>query len=276
MTLRISRLLLAPLIATCILFTVPAALQAAPVGTFTTAAQGNVRVGETFIDWGLLNPGGSPLFDVDSQAEADACANDTAGCPITEGTATYGNVFIDTADGDFAPYQASSLTAPFHMIRDLENSFAPVNANISVEDFLIIQGSPFDFTLTRIMPGAGSAADCVSNAPGDVCTPPGSPFTITNFQDGGSQVGFEVRGLVTDGTPGTSDFRATFTVTFDNQNAGELLQQIATSGWVQSSHSGDWTVTAGEVPIPEPSTLYLLGGGVLLVMASRFRRRKLS
>jgi hypothetical protein len=273
MKLHISRLLLASTIAICILLTAPAALQAAPVGTFTTAAQGNVRVGPTFIDWGLLNPGGNPTFDVTTLAQATACANDTAGCPITAGAPTYGNVFIDTATGDFSPFQATSLSAPFHMIRDLESSFAPVNTPISVDDFLIIQGSAFDFTLTEILPGTGTAAGCTSN-PGDVCTPAGSPFTITNLPGNRSQVGFAVNGLVSDGTPGSSDFTATFTVTFDNQTAASLLAEIVANGWVQSSHSGDWTVTAQ--PIPAPPAVALLGGGMLLVLVSRFRRRKLS
>lgn len=271
MKLPISRLLLASSIAICILFTVPAALQAAPVGTFTTAAQGNVRVGTTFIDWGLLNPGGSPTFDVNTQAEADACVANTAACPITATTPTYGNVFIDQASGDFAPYEATSLTAPFHMIRDIEESFAPVDQAISVDDFLIIQGSPFDFTLTRVLGGTGTAGGCTS-VPGDVCTPTGSPFTITNLQGGGSQVGFAVQGTATDAGPGSSNFDATFTVTFANLTAADLLAQIVSNGWVQSSHSGDWTVAA--VPVPEPSTLVLLGGGVLMVVASSLRRRR--
>jgi hypothetical protein len=268
MKLPISRLLLALTVATCILFTVPAALQAAPVGTFTTSSQGNVRVGQTFIDWGLIGPN----FEVTTQAQAVACADNTAACPITEEDATYGNVFVDNATGDFAPYQGN-LSAPFHMIRDLEQSFAPVGENISVANFLILQGSPFDFTLNRILPGIGTEAGC-TNTPGDVCTPAGSPFTITNLQEGGSQIGFRVNGVVSDATPGTSDYTATFTVTFDQLTAANILTQIVETGWVQSSHSGTWNVSAA--PIPEPSTLSLLGGGVLLVLASRFRRRKLS
>jgi hypothetical protein len=93
-----------------------------------------------------------------------------------------------------------------------------------------------------------------------VCTPPGSPFTITNLSDTESSVALTMRGVVTDGSGDfPSFFQAQFTTQLD-LTAAEALLEIATNGFVQSSHSANFTV----IPIPEPGlapvAVALLGG----------------
>jgi hypothetical protein len=168
---------------------------------------------------------------------------------------TNGDVLFVSGTGDFA-----SLATTTGTIRDLDATIAPVNMPFSLANFITASTRPeLEFTLTFIPLGAGSAAECTNNQ-GDVCTPPGSPFTITNLSDTESSVALTMRGVVTDGSGDfPSFFQAQFTTQLD-LTAAEALLEIATNGFVQSSHSANFTV----IPIPEPGlapvAVALLGG----------------
>src|SRR6476469_1127824 len=60
----------------------------------------------------------------------------------------------------------------------------PVTGAVNVPNFINFNegvASPITFDLTFIAPGVGTAAACGSSAPGSVCTPTGSPFTLVQL-----------------------------------------------------------------------------------------------
>ena len=243
--------LLVGIFAVC-LVAVSTPAQAAPIsGSFNLVGTQDVRVGASFIDWGPF---------VGSYAGCNPGPN--AGPCAIDGTTT-GTVLFTSGSGSFAGIGGTGGT-----LLDLEDDFAPVNTAISVENFLTMAAQPgYDFTLTFIPLGTGSAAECTNDA-GDTCTPPGSPFTITNLASG-SSVAFNVRGTLENG----GDVVSTWVGRFSTQlpvRALTALGQIAQFGFVQASQSANFEVTF----IPEPATLLTFGAGTALLAAHRRRRNK--
>jgi hypothetical protein len=250
------------------LLTAPVATQAAtigPSGTFTIVGLGNVRVGDSWIDWGHAGP----VFESSTYTNCDPGPN--PGPCVIDGTTT-GDILFTNGSGSF-----SGLTGTQGTIKDLEDDFAPTNVNFSLANFLVAAADPsLSFTLNFIPLGTGTLAGC-SNTPGAVCTPPNSPFTITNLADtdgdgtaDNAAVAFVVRGTVTDAN-GTSTFNGRFSTQI-GMSAGEALAIVASGGWVESSHSADFDAVASA--IPEPGTVSLLAGGAFMFLVAGLRRRK--
>lgn len=210
-------------------------------GTFTLVGLEDVRVGATTVNWG----------EVGNDFSTDI-----------------GDILFPTGTLSFDAFDGTTGT-----IRDLDAATEPTGVPISFDNFITANAEPtWNFVLTFIAPGSSADSTC-DNVEGTVCTPLGSPFTITNTAAGATvSVGFA--GYVTDGSGDpVSPWTATFTVPATDR-AGVILSQIVGApGFYQTSSAGTFTVTAGE--IPEPATYGMMGAG-LLALGMIARRRKMS
>jgi hypothetical protein len=150
---------------------------------------------------------------------------------------------------------------------------------VSIPDFITFSGgltTPVIFDLTTILPGSGSAADCASSSPGAVCTPAGSPFTLTQL-NGSVLVGLQVDGVAYTGTAGSGTSPTSGVFSTQIMTPGTIpgiLAELVNGGSINETYSATFTAAAAPT-VPEPGSLLLLGMGLLGVgMFSRHRGAK--
>jgi hypothetical protein len=193
------------------------------------------------------------------------------------GSATVTSTAIDFlplngGNGDFLVDDDAAGTGSFAtgfdgeegLIKDLLLLSQPVGELFSLSDFITFPGvSDITFRLTYIYPGIFTSAGC---APGGVtCTPEGSPFNLTNLNNGWVAF-FEVAGFASDSS---GDPESPFTGIFTTQESlggtyQQALANINGGGSVTASYSAQLFVTpSAPAPIPEPGSVFLIGTGLL-------------
>lgn len=213
----------------CLLALMSLSAHAAPL-TGTLDISGAVSVGATTISW--LNLPGGGQFTVDP-----------------------------SSTGSFAAFIGDNGNA-----KNLDVTVQPVGTPFMLPAFLTLPG--ITFNLTFIDPGVFSSAACFAPpAPGQTCTPPlpppMSPFNLTNTATG-STVSLSVRGTVQATGGPVQNFTGVYTTQFVGTPYQSLLAAISGGGTVDASYSANFTAEIAPA-IPEPGTVFLMLGGLLLV-----------
>jgi hypothetical protein len=180
------------------------------------------------------------------------------------------NVFnIGTGTGSFA-----GLTTP-DSIMDLTNG--PVTGDVSVIAFAFFTASTglVTFDLTHIDPGTGTLAGCSDNTVGNVCTPAGSPFTLSQVTATSVGFAFSIEGWAYTGTSdtGESPAQALFTGQQVPGTITGVLSALETNGSFSNSYSSTFSVTEAETPEPGTLGMFLIGAGLLGMGVLRSRRQ---
>jgi hypothetical protein len=132
--------------------------------------------------------------------------------------------------------------------------------------------APITFDLTFIAPGVGTTGACASSAPGTLCTPAGSPFTLLQLSSNTVIASLQLNGNAYTGSSntGTSFTRSIFsTQTAINCTIPQVLAQLNNGGSITGI---TYSATFAASPVPEPASILLMGMG--LVGAGIVARRK--
>jgi len=145
---------------------------------------------------------------------------------------------------------------------------------LPLSDFMTFTGNPnLHFDLTSLGPGLANTT-CTGLGLGQACSPfAGSPIILTNIGTG-TAVTFNAAGVARDQSAETSQWSGAFTM--QTSASAALLQLVINSqgGSFSSPYSGSFTLTSGPAPVPEPTTMLLLGTGLVGITAKVRKRRK--
>ncbi len=190
--------------------------------------------------------------------------------PIGGGSGTFSIFAPET--GIFGPLMGTTGTA-----MDLNNTMEPVGTTVNVPDFMTFAGAPnLEMTLTELPAGTFSSSTCGGTAAaGQTCTPPGTPYDLTNQTASSSTASFTVDGYLTDtNNPGVqTPFTGIFTTQFEDMSFQQVIAAIESNQTVDASYSATFTATS-TTATPEPaSMLTMLSGGLLLIGVGTFGKK---
>lgn len=177
---------------------------------------------------------------------------------------------VNTSFGSFAPETGGTGTETVTLSAAAE----PINVILTppIANFLTFASDPnLSFTLTEVLGGVFSPLTCGGTpAPGQTCSPAGTPFNLSNGS-GTASASFDIVGFfvtANDGvqTPARGEFSASFTSSFFQ----DLLAGIATTPQV-IPYGAQFVTTA----VPEPVYGLLTGvfGAMLMALGGTMRRR---
>lgn len=123
--------------------------------------------------------------------------------------------------------------------------------------------------------GPGDPDSCAVNpAINDSCSIPGSPFILTRTLNAagtpGTSVTLLTQGTILDSDGKLSTWNGAFTTQINNRLPASIQAAILAGQSITSTFSGEFDVT----PIPESSTLVLIGAGLIGLASIKRRRRR--
>lgn len=153
----------------------------------------------------------------------------------------------------------------------IQNLTPPVVGAVNIPGFATFNTAAglITFNLTNIMPGVGTAGDCLSNTVGNVCTPTlgsgvVSPFTLTQTSANTVGITLALSGDAYLGTAASGVSPTSGIFTTQDTMLGTITSILTASGTpagVTESFSGSFTATSAV--IPEPFSMLLMGTGLL-------------
>lgn len=201
-------------------------------------------------------------FFVCTSAQADSVAsgmfNISGNVTLQSSAITFGSpaTFGTPATGPFA-----SLTSGTTAIGNIASTSSPAATN------WIMLPDGINLNLTTVLPGVDSST-CSSNAPGSVCTPSGSPYSISQVSSTQADITFVLEGTAYSGSfaGGSSPFVAIFTDQLAGSGATitNIVAELNSTG-VANTYSANFTVTGPASVTPEPGTLISSMTGLLLI-----------
>lgn len=201
-------------------------------------------------------------FFISASAHADSVASGmftiSGNATLQTSAITFGSpaTFGPPATG---PFGSLSGTAT---IGNIPSTSSPATTN------WIMLPDGINLNLTTVLPGLDSTA-CSSNAPGSVCTPSGSPYSISQISSTQADITFALEGTAYSGSfaGGSSPFSAIFTEQLAGSGATitNIVAELNSTG-VPNTYSATFTVTGpAGAAAPEPGTLVTSMTGLLLI-----------
>jgi hypothetical protein len=181
-------------------------------------------------------------------------------------------------NGDSALFSVTAGTGSFTglggniTVADLNVITEPVGNTNPADDlshFITFSSNGWTITLTDLEPGTGSAANC---AGGNLdCTPPGSPFNLTN-ENGNVEASLTFLGTFFDTADGLSGaVTGTYSTSFSGVSVQNILAALGSGEAVVGGAQGSLAITS--TPEPGTASMMLLAGAGLFLL-SRIRRNK--
>lgn len=231
---------------------------------------------------GQINESGVATITGSSLTFCNSSTEVSGVCPGTAGSTSW--VVPASANGSFCQTASSSCTSPTGifdyqgdsvMMTDLNSGNAPVGTLLAGDGISFVTFNPtgglptppIELWLTELFPGQGNAANCVSGS--GECTPTGGSVTLINTGANTSTASISAMGFAESETGQFDPMSIVFTAQF-GESVQQLFMQFQTVGEITTSYSGTFTAS----PVPEPTTLLMMGLGLLAVAFVLRRRRQ--
>lgn len=175
--------------------------------------------------------------------------------------------------GDLAAYSGDGLLTNLNSVMEPVPTLLPGNG----VPFLVFTGGSgnpvtptIEFWITQVFAGVGTAANCLVDVVGNLCTPAGSAVTLLDGPGGNSSATIVAAGMAENLTTMEFDPLQIILTSQFNTTYTSVLNTETLFGSVTNTYSATFTAMS----TPEPSSAWMMAiGGALVLFAAR--RRKL-